>query len=237
VLSPEARLDVYRHNVESNHVGALSQIYPVVHKIVGDDFFRTLVTHYVRAHPSPSGDLNQFGKELSHFITGFTHTRELPYLSAVAALEWARHKSFHAADALPIASTELEKLGALGAEELGSVQIATSASMRLISAPHPVKAIWEMNVAEDAGDNDWQSEHDWLIVFRTGAPEFAVHMERLSDAEWHFWQQASQGASLAESLNAAITCDNNFDLQATLIWGVQTGVITGFLFPQTSTTR
>ena len=49
------RLAVYRANIAANAVGALAAIYPIVRKLVGDEFFAGLAHAYCAAHPSASG--------------------------------------------------------------------------------------------------------------------------------------------------------------------------------------
>ena len=98
-LSAMRRLEIYRHNVYTNLRGALKDIYPVILAIVGEAFFHHAADQFVAAHPSRSGDLNQFGGEWAAFLGSYAHAAELAYLPDVARLEWAWHRAFHAGDA------------------------------------------------------------------------------------------------------------------------------------------
>src|SRR5450432_3798169 len=51
------RLAIYRGNIAANAARALAAIYPIVFKLVGNEFFAALARAYSRQHPSVSGDL------------------------------------------------------------------------------------------------------------------------------------------------------------------------------------
>lgn len=90
--TPESRLKVYRNNTFSNLRAALADVYPVILRLVGEDFFKHAATHFIRAHPSTSGDLNDYGGGFGEFLAAFPPAAELPYLCDVARLEWARRR-------------------------------------------------------------------------------------------------------------------------------------------------
>ena len=52
---------VYRNNVRTCLGRALADAYPVVERLVGEEFFRHTAYRYIAQHPSRSGDLNAFG--------------------------------------------------------------------------------------------------------------------------------------------------------------------------------
>lgn len=47
------RFDVYRNNVVASLSDALGVAFPVVQKLVGDEFFRAMAGVYLRQHPPP----------------------------------------------------------------------------------------------------------------------------------------------------------------------------------------
>src|SRR5687768_16032631 len=95
------RLQVYRNNVFISLRQALADVYPVVQRLVGEEFFNQLARRFVREHPSRSGNLHDFGREFAGFLATLPDLTELPYLPDVAALEWALHEVFHEAEARP----------------------------------------------------------------------------------------------------------------------------------------
>ena len=95
----DRRLQVYRNNVFVSLLQALADVYPVLVRLVGRDYFDQAARRFVREHPSRSGNLHDFGSELPGFLGRLPEAASLPYLPDVAALEWAWHEAFHAGDA------------------------------------------------------------------------------------------------------------------------------------------
>ena len=113
------RSDIYRNNVFGTLTDALAMAYPVICKLVGSDFFERLASGFIRQTPSKSGNLHNFGGELSEFIAGFQECSELTYLPDVARLEWACHEVFFSADHPPL---ESDRLNAVSADRYGELK-------------------------------------------------------------------------------------------------------------------
>jgi hypothetical protein len=99
---PTRRFAVYRNNVVVGLVKALRYRFPVVEKIVGEEFFAAMARVFVIEQPPRSALLTTYGDEFAAFIAAFEPARELPYLADVARLEAARTQAYHAADAAPV---------------------------------------------------------------------------------------------------------------------------------------
>src|SRR5215475_6693955 len=81
------RMDIYRRAIFANYRKALAATYPTVQRIVGDAIFSAAVDAYVRAHPSASGDLNDYGDTFAEFLAQLRPVAELPYVPDIARLE------------------------------------------------------------------------------------------------------------------------------------------------------
>ena len=230
-LSAVRRLEIYRFNVLANLCGALKDIYPVVLAIVGEVFFRHAAEDFVRAYPSRSGDLNNFGGEWPSFLAGYPHAAKLPYLPDVARLEWAWHEAFHAADA-PL--LDLQQLAAVPPEEHGVLQFSLHPSVRLIQSSCPILRIWEVNQPDFAGEVevDWDVPAESLLVHRDSGDGVSVVIKRLSEAGCAFLHALGQRATFEEVATSAFDLDADFDLQGFLMESVQSGVIIDFIRDQ-----
>ncbi len=133
------RLALYRCNVNAAWEKALANAYPVVRALVGDEFFGGLARAYGCERPSASGDLNRFGARFAEFIDAFEHTRSLPYLGDVAALEWSVHVAHYAADAVPLAR---ERIGALPPGEFLTARLALHPACAWHRSRFPIASIW-----------------------------------------------------------------------------------------------
>lgn len=161
-----ARFEVYRASFEANLRGALSDTYPVVNRLVGEAFFNQVARAYLRAHPSRSGDLHDYGAHFALFLAAQHSTAHLPYLPDVARLEWLAHEAFHAADVEPLT---LSALAELPPERYGSICLLPC--VRLMRSDFPVHRIWQVN------QPTWQG--DGHVDLGTGGGLFAVSREAL----------------------------------------------------------
>lgn len=207
------RLDIYRGNLAANWRRALSNAYPVLRQLVGDDFFDALAPLYARAHPARDPDLNRFGAGLADFLEHFAPARDLPYLPDMARLEWLVHDSFYAPDAPPGLPEPARALAGLDPDAFEARHAVLHPSLRLYASPWATPALWRAHgVAASAFPQllavashalVWRA-HDEVLVWESSAAEQAA-LARLAAGE-HF------GAAL----DAAFALDEEFDLAAHL---------------------
>lgn len=222
-LSPG--LEVYRRTVRANLGGALAAAYPVVLRLVGDAFFAEAAQRYVRANPSRSGDLHDYGATFGAFLEVYEPARKLAYLPDVARLEWACHESHHAADAQPF---EFAALARVATQSLGEVRFQLHPAARLLRSFHPVAAIWEANQPPRDGTPDRLDGPDHVLVRRV---ELQVRVERIDAADWTLLAGFAAGAGLAAASAALAPGDAQRILAASLARFVRDGVICGFTLP------
>jgi hypothetical protein len=223
----QLRLQVYRNNLFESLGAALEAVHPVVARLVGPGFFRQAASAYARAHPSRSGDLHDFGDRFAAFLRGYAPATGLPYLGDVAALEWACHEVYHAADAPP---ADLARLAAVPLAEQPRLMLRLKPAARLLASPWPVLAIWRANqpgsatqdapISLDAGGVD-------LLVVR--GDDFAIELVALAAAEFRWLEALRQGRTLAEATRAALEADAAFDLAGALARHLASGLIGGFV--------
>ena len=137
----ERRFAVYRNNVAHSLSRALASRYPVIERLVGEDFFRPLAAAFIAAHPPASPMLFQWGGEFPGFLAGFPPLRDLPYLADVAELEWLRGQAYHAADAQPADATALARAAVAPAQTLAQLH----PSVRMLTSRFAAVTIWQAN--------------------------------------------------------------------------------------------
>lgn len=166
-FSASSHLRIYQNNVFTSLTDALSHIYPVVVRLVGEEFFAYAARQYIGQHPSRSGNLHDFGADLPIFLAVFPATANLPYLPDVARLEWARHQAFHAAEHPPLA---LERLAAVPAERYMDLRFILHPAVGLVTSDYPILRIWEVNQPEHKGEETVHLDSgggQWLVRRRT----------------------------------------------------------------------
>lgn len=198
------RFNVYRNNVAVGLTEALRQGFPVVRRLVGEDFFTAMAREHLRAHPPATPLMMFYGAEMPDFLRAFPPVAHLPYLPDVAALELAIRQSYHAADAPPLDPAALQ---ALPPERLMRARLRFVPAVRLVRSAYPIHAIWQANARDGAPPRAALPED--VLVTRPG---FDPEPERLPDGAGGFVAALMAGQAFAAALEAA----PGFDLTATL---------------------
>jgi uncharacterized protein (UPF0276 family) len=214
------RFGIYRGNLGVHWSRALSSAYPVLRRLVGDEFFDALARVYGRAHPALDPDLNRFGAALPDFLAGFAPAADYPYLPDVARLEWAVHEAWFAPDADgPPASP-----AGLAPDEFEAARAVLHPSLRLHVSPWATAALWH---AHQDGGPDFpaalRADTHGLVL----RPRFDVRVEAIVAAEHAALSRLAHGDTFGAALDAAFDVDENFDVAAHLQRWLDQGIVTG----------
>jgi len=211
-LTPEARLEIYRHHVFTTLTAALQATYPVVCRLVHEQFFRYAADQYLRAHPPAGPCLFEYGSSFPAFLADFESCRHLRYLPDVARLEWALNSATYAEEFAPLDPMVLSQLPG---DDLPGLPLRLDPSLSLLSSPWPIDQIWEVNQpnADSEAVVDLASGGVYLEVRRIG--DDAV-FRALDPAPYAFRRVLSQGACLADAAGVAFETDSAFDLSQAL---------------------
>jgi hypothetical protein len=223
---PTRRLAVYRNNVVVGLWKALKSRFPVVEKIVGEEFFATMALVFVREQPPRSPQLATYGDVFPAFIAAFEPARELPYLADVARLEAARTRSYHAADATPVGAGHFV---ALNTHAVWSIRVGMHPSTEIVRSPYPIVTIWAMNSGEQelAPIENWRGE-DALV----SRPYLEVEVRALPPGGAAFLLALAAGWPLGEAAEAALADDPNFDLTGNLAGLIGSGLVRDIVVPE-----
>ena len=227
-LAPWRRLQVYRNNLFESLGNALHAVYPVVERLVGTGFFRQAAMAYVRAHPSRSGNLHDFGAELPGFLRAYWPAASLPYLPDVAALEWACHRAYHETE-LP--AIELDQLAQVPRADQAELLFQLQPSARFIASRYPVLRIWQANQPQAQDGDAAVSLLEGGVHLLVVQHDLEIEFRRVGSAESRWLRALADAASLAEATHAALDEDPAFDLAATLARHLGLGLFTGVALP------
>jgi uncharacterized protein (UPF0276 family) len=214
------RIGIYRGNLHAHWTRALSSAYPVLRRLVGDEFFDALARVYGRAHPAPDPDLNRFGAALPDFLAGFAPAADHPYLPDVARLEWCVHEAWFApaADAAPAA------LAGLAPDAFEAARAVLHPSLRLHASPWATVALWRAHQADGADFPDELQARTHALVLR---PRLDVAVEVIGAAEHAALACLARGGTFGAALDAAFDVDGDFDVAAHLRRWLDGGMLVG----------
>ncbi len=209
------RFDVYRNNVAVSLTDALVAAFPVIYKLVGDEFFRAMAGVYLRTHLPDTALMMYYGDKMPQFLKRFPPAQSLAYLPDVARLEIALRESYHAGDATPVSA---DVLGTLAPEALMAARISLSPALRIVRSSHPIFGIWQSNMIADAPALVKRAEN--VLVTR---PQFDPTPHLISDADADFITALQRGHALGVAMSKA---GQGFDLGALLGLLLRQGAMT-----------
>jgi hypothetical protein len=224
---PAARFAVHRNNVVASLVEALADTFPVVRELVGAQFFGAMATRFVRRHPPLTPVLARYGEGFADFVADFEPARSVPYLADTARLEYARVRSFHAADVAVPPVEELARSIDCG-DRVAELRIGLHPSVDALDSDHAVVSIWAAHQdGGDLGEVDPDRPQSALVV-RDGLVVLVLPVGRGLSA---LVRALRSGRPIGESAAEAVGADAAFDLGQALSLLFAHGAVTSIALP------
>lgn len=223
---PTRRFAVHRNNIVVGLVKVLKGRFPVVEKIVGDEFFKVMAHAFIVEHPPRSPLLAVYGDDFAGFIAGFSPACQLTYLADVAQIEAARTRAYRAADAAPV---DPGRFAALDARAIDAIRFEMHPSVEIIRSSHPIVTIWAMHSGEQtlAPIEHWRRE-DALVA----RPYLDVEIRSLPPGGAAFLLALASGRPLGEAAQDAFADGPDFDLASNVAGLIGWGVVKGISIPE-----
>jgi hypothetical protein len=139
-LPAAARLGIYRNAYQVRLIDALSDTYPILHRLLGDEMFMELGREFVAAHPSVHRSIRWYGRELADFLKRLAPYDEQPVLAEVALLEWTLAEVFDSRDAEPMRRAALADVDP---SEWGELRFEFHPSLRRLEFRWNTAAVWK----------------------------------------------------------------------------------------------
>lgn len=177
-----AGMAVYRSAYRTRLVDALLDTYPRTARWIGEDGFRAAAAHHLIAHPPSSWTLDLAGEGFAATLVGLSGAQ--PDIVDLAALEWAMHSSFVAADAVPMTMAQFAEATATFTEaNWADMRLELAPSVYLIPVETDCVALWQ--ALRDEASTDISAapvEVAMCIVWRDGQTP-AFRLARAAEAE------------------------------------------------------
>ncbi|MDE3177447.1 MAG: putative DNA-binding domain-containing protein [Pseudomonadota bacterium] len=212
---------VYRNNVAVGLIKALEARYPVVRRLVGDDYFRAAARAFIARNMPQSAVLIAYGAALPQFLRAFPPAAEMPYLPDVAALENAWVEAYHAAEAAPLT---LAALAEIAPERLERLRFRFHPAARWLRLATPAASIWAAHQGEGEPEPPahWRPE-DALIT----RPDADVRVRVLPEGGYDLIAALQAGATLGEAAEPLLAA--GCDPGAHLVGLIEAGALSALL--------
>ncbi len=206
------RLAIYLNNVYYSLTEALADTFPVIKRLVGDEFFRFAARQFIETYPPNAPILASYGVNFGEFLRSLEPAASLLYLPDVAQLEFAWLQSYHERDADPVSVNQLQSIPA---DQYAELRLQFHPSRRFVRSDFPIAKIWEVNQQDEDGDEvvNLASGPNHILVIR---PRMEVEVRTMNAAAFEFLKSLDAGNTLTQALDAAVQKDETFNLQATL---------------------
>lgn len=157
------RLSIYGDGYGYRLHDALSENYPAIHTLLGDEGFFKIAYEYIDSVPSQHFSLRYFGIKLEAFFTK-NYSSE-PYLAEMARFEWALRKAFDAKNEDTIG---IDALQVIPVDRWGGLQFTFHESVSRI-------------------DLEWNTPQLWAAIEADSDP---IPPEKLEQPQaWLLWRQ------------------------------------------------
>lgn len=201
------RFAVYRNNVVMSLTEVLEAYFPVVARLVGEEFFRAMARVFIVVSPPRSPVLSRYGAEFPDFLESFPPAADLPYLPDVARLEWLQQRSYHAADAMPLTAADL---AVVPADDIARLSFVFHPSAQILRSRHPIYAIWRTNTFDDDVSHiDARTQGESVLVSRVG---LEVRTLLLAPGDYTFLAGLMAQQTLQDAAQAAAEEAKDFKL-------------------------
>ncbi|NKL14084.1 DUF2063 domain-containing protein [Rhizobium leguminosarum bv. viciae] len=219
----EMRFAVYRNNVVVGLIETLKAAYPVVHRLVGEEFFAAMARLYVMTEPPASPIMLDYGVGFPTFIRRFEPAAVLAYLPDVARLERAWVEAYHAAEASPLPSSAL---GHVPPGDVPALRLVLHPSVRIVRSVFPIVGIWQANTdgIEGAQIELDDSGEDALVTRH----EAEVEVRRLPAGAAAFIEALQAGSPIVDAVKEGLIVSPRFDLADALRGMIEANMIVGY---------
>lgn len=214
------RFAVYRNNVIVSLINALAEIFPAIRVLLGEKSFADLARIFITRHQPTSPLLFEYGDELPGFLADFKPLAAFPFLPDLARLERVWLKSFHAADAtvldLTIFSTTAE-------DRVGELVFCAHPATALVESDFAIVSLMTLSREDQPLDGVDPGARQTALVTR---PADNVEVRELPIGGAKFFRCLLDGQSLADSADAAVAIDTQFNLPVAITALIQSGAFT-----------
>ena len=188
-VGAKKRLGIYYDAYRLRIIDALSNVYPNLKKLLGDDLFNSTARSYIDAYPSTFRNMRWVGDKMCEHLA--KTLRQHPIAAEMATFEWALGLAFDAEDT-PILG--LPDLAAIPPENWADLRFSFQPSIQLLPMQYNVLKVWQALDVDETPPKTIKINTPY-IVWRQ---EWSSYFRSIDMAELTALKQMITGASFGE---------------------------------------
>ncbi len=192
----EERLSIYGTAYFLRILGALASNFSAVKNTAGEKAFNQAARAYLVKFPSKYKSIDDIGAELPSFLRRRPLSKKYPFLSDLAALDWAAHRAFFADDE---PAMDRKRLAGLSGRTWANAVFHLDPSTRLLDLSWPVADLWKDDGLWPARRlRSLKPERQCALVFRRSDKKVRVRI--LEPAQYDVLDQLDRGHTFQKAL-------------------------------------
>ena len=228
------RLNIYRFHIIHSLTDVLAMTFPMVNKLTGEDFLRSLCQDYVINNPPKEACLEWYGRELGDFIETYEPAKSLPYLADSARLDWAMNESKCGKDDDTL---QVGDLSSIAPDSYAETIFLLKDCVQLLRSDYPLDAIYEYCDKYDESQSEEGADKPLAENLNIDGPETFLMITRvgwdptilkLEEPEYYLLHEMAQNKPLGECVEAALDKDPEFNFADFLQNYITLGIFSRF---------
>jgi hypothetical protein len=216
---PARRVAIHQRNYETSLVNALLGKFPATAWLVGSGFLTQAAREFIRVHPPRAPCIAEYGEEFPGYLEARPHADRVPYMRALAELEW---RVGHAAIAADRPVLRLDEVAGFDPETLCDAMLVIQDGVYFLAATWPVDELMKTYLAEQAPDQLQLAPGDFRFEIRGSRGAFQIN--RLDPGEFAFRKAIREGRTIGGSAELALEADPGFDTGRSLLQLITDGL-------------
>jgi hypothetical protein len=222
IITPASAIAIYHNNVTSNFLAVLKETYPLICKLLGEEYFHQICKEYIKRYPSGSSNLHDYGEYFGNFLDHYAPLQIYPYLNEISQFEWASHSVFFEADHPEL---HLPSLQQVAPDKYQQLHFTLHPASKLLQFKYPILRIIDLCHSRiDETINLDEGGVNLLIIRR----ELEIKLVPLSLSEFYFLNSLQNNQTIREALDAALMIDSNFNINEKLSLWIKEKTIVDF---------
>jgi hypothetical protein len=216
---PAKRLAIHQRNYETSLVNALLGKFPATVWLVGSGFLTQAARDFVQLHPPHAPCIAEYGEEFPAYLETRPNADRVPYMRALAELEWCVG---HAAIAADRPALKLDEVAGFEPEKLCDATLVIQGGVRYLASAWPVDDLMKTYLADNAPDRLQLTPGDFRFEIRGFRGAFQIN--RLDPGEFAFRNAIREGRTIGAAVELALELDPGLDTGGSFLQLINDGL-------------